>query len=81
MQLEEECFLACFHQNVEKQRKKVWHDRHIKRKHFEVRGLVLMYDNKIFKHPGKFRTRWLGPYIVMKITDGGVVKLKNLDGT
>ena len=40
-----------------------------------------MYDNKKFKHPGKLRTHWLGPYIIMKITDGGAVKLLKLDGT
>ena len=53
LQLEEECFVAGFHQSVEKQRKKAWHDQHIKRKQFEVRGLVLMYDKKFLKHPGK----------------------------
>ena len=66
---------------MEKQRQKSWHDRHIKRKHFEVGGLVLMYDRKILKHPGNLRKHWLGPYILMKITDGGAVKLKILDGT
>ena len=49
--VEEECFVVGFHQNVEKQRKKACHDRHIKRKHFEVRGHVLMYDSKFFKQP------------------------------
>ena len=47
--LEEEHFFAGFHQNVGNKRKKVWHDRHIKRKRFEVGGLVLMYDSKFFK--------------------------------
>ena len=74
--LEEERFVAVFHQNVEKQRKKVWHDRHIKRNHFEVGGLVIMYDNKIFKHPGKLKTHWLGPYVIKEIIDGGEVKLE-----
>ena len=35
--VEGECFVTGFHQNVEKQRNKTGHDRHIKRKHFEVR--------------------------------------------
>ena len=48
--LEEERFVAGFHQNIENQRQKVWHDRHIKNKHFEVGGRVLMYDSKFFKH-------------------------------
>ena len=51
VQLEKERLVAGFHQNVEKKRKKVWNDRHIKRRYFEVGGLVLMYDNKFFKHP------------------------------
>ena len=76
----EERFVAGFHQNVENQRQKVWDDRHIKRNHFEVGGLVLMYDNKFFKHPRKMKTHWLGPYVVKEITDGGVVKLEKLDG-
>ena len=50
--LEEENFNAGFHQNVEKQRQKAWHDRHIKNKQFIVGVLVLMYENKVFKHQG-----------------------------
>ena len=62
--LEDERFAEGFHQNVENQRKKVWHDSHIKRNHFEVKGLVLMYDSKLFKHLGKLKTHWLEPYVV-----------------
>ena len=40
-----------------------------------------MYDNKFFKHLGKLRTDWLELYIITKITEGGTVKLQNLDGT
>ena len=32
VQLAEEIFVAGFHQNIEKQRQKVWHDRNIKNK-------------------------------------------------
>ena len=79
--LEKELFVTGFHQNIEKQRKKVWHDRHIKNKIFLVRGLVLMYDNKHFKHPCKLKTHWLGlAYMVKENTDGRVVKLEKLDG-
>ena len=67
--LEEERFIAGFHQNVEKQRQKVWNDKHIKNKQFLVRGRVVMYDNKIFKQPGKLKTHWLGPYVVKEITN------------
>ena len=81
IQNEEECFIASFHQNVEKQQQKVWHDYHIKTKQFKVGALVLMYDNKFLKHPGNLKTRWLGPYVVVHITEVGAVKLHKLDGT
>ena len=51
VQLEEERFVAGFHQNVEKKRHKAWHDRHIKNKQFQVKGLVLMYDSKFLQAP------------------------------
>ena len=79
--LEEERFIVVFHQSIEKKRQKIWHDRHIKNKHFDVGGLVLMYDSKFFKHPGKLKTHWLGPYIVEEIIDEGAMNLKNLDET
>ena len=78
--LEEEQLIVGFHQNVEKQRQKVWHDRHIKSTQFSIGGLVIMYDNKFFKHPGNIGTHWLGPYVVKEITDEGVVNLEKLDG-
>ena len=81
VQLEEERFAVVFQQNIEKQRKKVWHDIYIKSKHFEVEGIVLMYDNKLFKHSVNLKTHWLGPYVVKEITEGGAVKLEKLDGT
>ena len=40
-----------------------------------------MYDNKLFKHLGKIKTHWLGPYVIKEITDGGVVNLEKLDRT
>ena len=64
IQMEEECFVAIFHQTVKKQRQKEWHDRHIMDNPFKVRGLVLLYDNNFFKHPGKLKTHWLGPYLI-----------------
>ena len=78
--MEEEHFVVGFHQKFEKQRKKSWHDRQIKRNHFEVGRLVLMYDSKFFKNLRKLRAHCLWPYIVTNITDGGALKLQNLDG-
>ena len=81
IQLEEEHFVVEFHQNIENKRQKVWHEWHIKNKQFQFKGLILLYDEKFFKHPGNLKTHWLGPYIFKETTNGGVEKLKKLDGT
>ena len=79
--LEEDRFVVGFHQHVEKDQQKVWHDHHVKNKQFTQGYLVLLYDSKFMKHPGQLQMRWLGPYIVHLITYGGVFQLQQLDGT
>ena len=78
--LEEDRFIAGFHQQVQKEREKAWYDRHIKHKTFKEGDLVLLYDNKFAKFLGKFCMHWLGPYQVKHVTNGGVVKLVKLNG-
>jgi len=67
MELEEDRFLAGFHQQVQKEGEKSWHDQHIKLCTFEVNDLVLLYDRKFEKFPGNFQMHWLGPYVVNKL--------------
>jgi hypothetical protein len=52
--IEEDRFVAGFHQQVHKAREKAWHDRHIKHKKFQVGDLVLLYENKFMQHLGNF---------------------------
>jgi hypothetical protein len=80
VELEEDRFIAGFHQQVQKEREKAYHDRHIKKKAFKQGDLVLVYDNKFMKHPGKFITHWLGPYEVVYVMEGGVAQLNTLNG-
>ena len=61
VELEEDRFVAGFQQQVQKAREKAWHDRHIKKKQFQQGDLVLLYDSKFLKFPGKFKTHWKGP--------------------
>jgi hypothetical protein len=55
VELEEDKFIARFHQQVQKEREKVYHDRHVKKKTFKQGDLVMVYASKFIKHPGKFR--------------------------
>eukprot|EP00253_Pinus_taeda_P023008 PITA_23008 len=49
MELEEDRFLAGFHQQVQKEREKARHDCHIKLRTFKVNDIVLLYDSKFTK--------------------------------
>jgi len=80
MELEEDKFLARFHQQVHKECEKAWHDRHIKLRTFKVNDLVLLYDSKFTKFTGKFQMHWLGPYVIKEIIDGDAVHLAKLKG-
>ena len=77
--LEEDRFIAGFHQKVQKARVKAWHDRHIKSKTLQIEDLVLLYDSKFLKFPGKFKMHWLGPYQIQQVTEGGAVQLSKLN--
>jgi hypothetical protein len=68
VELEEDRFITGFHQQVQKEREKAYHDRHIKKKAFKQGDLVLMYDSKFIKHLGKFGMHWLGPYEIAYVT-------------
>eukprot|EP00253_Pinus_taeda_P003387 PITA_03387 len=79
-ELEEEQFLAGFHQQVQKQCKKAWHDHHIKVRTFKENDLVLLYDSKFKKFLGKLCMHWSGPYVVKEVIDGGAIQLAKLNG-
>ena len=78
--LEEDHFIAGFHQQVQKAREKAWHDRHIKNKSFKATYLVLLYDSKFAKFPGKFSMHWLGPYEGKHVNNAGAVQIEKLNG-
>lgn len=77
---EEEQFLVGFHQQVQKQCEKAWQNRHIKLRTFKLNDLVLLYDSKFDKFPGKLQMHWMGLYVIKEITDSGAVQLVKLNG-
>ena len=79
VELEEDNFFAGFHQQVQKEREKAYHDRHIKKKAFKQGDLVLIYDSKFIKHPRNFRMHWLRSYEFTYVTEGGAAQLKTLN--
>jgi len=47
---------------------------------FKENDLVLLYDNKFEKFPGKLGMHWLGTYVIKEVIDGGAVQLTKLNG-
>jgi hypothetical protein len=41
--------------------------------------LVFLYDNNFLQHPGKFQIHWLGLYVIIFVTEVGVVQLDKLN--
>ena len=54
---------------------------HIRNKSFKVGDLVLLYNNKFAKFPGKFSMHWLGPYEVEHVTNDGAVQIAKVNGS
>ena len=47
-------------------RTKKYHDSKIKEKTFTIGQKVLFYETRLHNHPGKLRTRWTGPFVVIQ---------------
>ena len=69
-----------FHQEVQKEKDKSWHDSYIKKKKFNEGGKVILYKSKYLQHLGKLKMHWIGPYQIKSVKDGGVVQLQDLVG-
>ena len=56
-----------------------WHDKYIKKKHFQSVDWAFLFDSKYKTFKGKLTTRWLGPYEVETVFDNGSVRIKTTD--
>ncbi|KAJ4720983.1 DNA-directed DNA polymerase [Melia azedarach] len=52
---------------IYKERTKKWHDKHIIRQDFRVGQKVLLYNSRLRLFPGKLRSRWSGPFTVVRV--------------
>ncbi|XP_019259383.1 PREDICTED: uncharacterized protein LOC109237523 [Nicotiana attenuata] len=59
---------------------KRWHDKHIKPRHFEPGQQVLLFNSRLRLFPGKLKSRWSGPFEVVRVTPYGAIELRPLNG-
>ena len=65
---------------IYKEKTKVWHDKGLNRKEFEPGQQVLLFNSRLKLFPGKLKSRWTGPYTVMKVFPYGAVEIKGDTG-
>ncbi|KAM6565709.1 hypothetical protein CsatA_024837 [Cannabis sativa] len=61
---------------IYKERTKRWHDRNLVRKEFQPGQQVLLFNSRLKLFPGKLKSRWSGPFTVVKVFPYGAVELK-----
>ena len=61
--------------------RKTYYDSKLAPKNIQPNDLVLLYDSRFQKFPGKFKMRWFGPYRVLKAYPNGSVELQDFAGT
>ena len=66
---------------IHKEKTKRWHDQKIMMKEFKAGEQVLLYNSRLKLFPGKLKSRWSGPYTVVKSTPFGEVTLKDESGS
>jgi hypothetical protein len=45
------------------------------RREFQPVQLVLVYNSRLHLFPGKFKSRWSGPYMIRKVLSSGAVEI------
>ncbi|XP_070035713.1 uncharacterized protein [Nicotiana tomentosiformis] len=63
-----------------KEKTKRWHDKHIKLRHFEPDQQVLLFNSRLKLFSGKLKSRWSGPFEVVRVTPYGAIELLALNG-
>ncbi|XP_043697404.1 uncharacterized protein LOC122648220 [Telopea speciosissima] len=62
---------------ISKDRTKAFHDKHIVRKSFAPNQRVWLFNSKLRLFPGKLRSQWDGPFVVVSVTPYGAIEIRN----
>ncbi|CAH9138432.1 unnamed protein product [Cuscuta epithymum] len=77
----EEWRAQAFHNSkLYKERTKLYHDQHIKARDFNAGDKVLLFNSRLKLFPGKLKSRWSGPFKVIKAYPYGTVEIEDANG-
>ena len=65
---------------IYKERTKPFHDKLISQKEFVVGQKVLLFNSRLKLFPGKLRSRWVGPFVVVKVYPHGAMDIESPNG-
>ncbi|XP_019244580.1 PREDICTED: uncharacterized protein LOC109224455 [Nicotiana attenuata] len=71
---------ACENAKLYKEKTKRWNDKHIQHCEFEPGQLVLLFNSRFRLFSGKLKSRWPGPFEVVRVTPHGAIELRILGG-
>ncbi|XP_075088441.1 uncharacterized protein LOC142170433 [Nicotiana tabacum] len=63
-----------------KEKTKCWHDKHMQHREFEPGQLVLLFNSRLRLSSGKLKSRWSGPFEVVRVTPHGAIELHVIGG-
>ena len=78
-ELEEMRLDAYENSRLYKAKTKLFHDRLVVRKKFLVGEKVLLFNSQLKFMPGKLRSRWIGPFVVINVFPHSAVEIQSLD--
>ena len=62
---------------IYKAKAKAFHDKMIHQKSFFVGHKLLLFNSSLRLFPGKLRSRWYGPFIVIDVSSHGAVEIEH----
>ncbi|CAM8957907.1 unnamed protein product [Rhodiola kirilowii] len=65
---------------IYKEKTRRWHDKLILKRQFSVGDKVLLFNSKYKLFPGKFKSRWFGPYTIHRVFNDGHLELVDNQG-
>jgi hypothetical protein len=75
LELEEIRLDAYENSRIYKDKTKALHDKLIKSKSLKINDKVLVFNTRHKLHPGKLKSRWVGPFVITKVCDNGVYEV------
>ncbi|KAL5560556.1 hypothetical protein UlMin_036767 [Ulmus minor] len=74
-ELEEHRMFSYENAKLYKEKTKAWHDKQIQKRELIPRQRVLLFNSWLKLFPGKLKSRWSGPFKLIKIHPYGAIEL------